>query len=311
MTPRELGRYQLIAEQARDGISVTYSARDRRLRRDVALRVLVPGTADQSDAAARRSQFEQETRAQAVLSHPALPALLDLAQVEDRLCAVYEPVHGQSLREILDLGGPLPERRALAIAAQVASALGAAHDAGVCHGGFSAESVRLAPTGRVTVLGVGSRLPDDPQEAAELRQADCDAVVRLLAAILRGPQAPAPAGPANAVLTELLRRDRVPSGAVTCCGELAAVLASVGETRTRPAVQRDSESSLGRPRTPAAAALAAASVLALAALLVPHAAWMGVLSSAAALSTLALGERARAYALAASGLLAAMAGMLA
>ena len=104
-----------------------YRARDTRLGRDVALKVLPLPALTDSD---RLQRFEQEARATAALNHPNILALYDIGRSDHGPFIVTELLEGQTLRAVLERGA-MPVRRALETAAQVARGLGAAHDRGI------------------------------------------------------------------------------------------------------------------------------------------------------------------------------------
>ncbi len=128
-----------------------YRARDTRLGREVALKVL---PADLADDGARRRRFEQEARAIAALNHPNVVTVYDVGDENGVQYLVTELVDGESLREIIDRG-PLPLRMALDIAAQVAEGIAAAHAAGVIHRDLKPGNIMVARQGRVKVLDFG------------------------------------------------------------------------------------------------------------------------------------------------------------
>src|SRR5512146_2673312 len=106
-----------------------YRARDIRLGREVAVKVLPEAFAADPDRVAR---FEREARSASALSHAHAVSVFDVGREGGRLYLVTEIVEGGNLREAMD-GGPLPLRRALELAAQIASGLGAAHERGIVH----------------------------------------------------------------------------------------------------------------------------------------------------------------------------------
>jgi Tol biopolymer transport system component len=146
-----------------------YRARDTRLERDVAIKRISDSLAADAGYLAR---FEREARMLAALSHPAIGAIYGFEQQGDVRFLVLEFVEGESLDSILEIG-PLDIPRALAIAAQIAEALGAAHAKGVVHRDLKPANVRITPDGRAKVLdfGLAFRRPLDAagreQAAAE------------------------------------------------------------------------------------------------------------------------------------------------
>jgi serine/threonine protein kinase len=121
-----------------------YRARDTRLGRQVALKVL---PTDLADDVTRRRRFEQEARAVAALNHPNVVSVYDVGDENGVHYLVTELVDGESLRDIIDRG-PLPLRTALDIAAQLADGLAAAHAAGIIHRDLKPANIMLTRQGR-------------------------------------------------------------------------------------------------------------------------------------------------------------------
>src|SRR5688500_2664077 len=128
-----------------------YRARDSRLGRDVAVKVLADRLTGDPEA---RARFEAEARAVAALSHPGLVTLFDVGESDGVTFAVSELLEGESLRERLR-GGPLTAAHTIEIGAQVADALGAAHAKGVVHRDVKPDNVFLTRDGRARVLDFG------------------------------------------------------------------------------------------------------------------------------------------------------------
>jgi serine/threonine protein kinase len=128
-----------------------YRARDTRLGRDVALKVLPAGLADD---ALRQRRFEQEARAMAALNHPNVATVYDVGAEGSISYLVTEVVDGESLRAIVDRG-PLPVRTAIDIAGQVAEGLAAAHAAGIVHRDLKPGNIMVTRQGRAKVLDFG------------------------------------------------------------------------------------------------------------------------------------------------------------
>jgi eukaryotic-like serine/threonine-protein kinase len=128
-----------------------YRARDTRLQRDVAVKVLPERLAENSQALAR---FEREARVVAALSHPNIMAIHDVGREGPTAYAVMELLHGATLREELR-GGPLSPRIAAEYAAQAAHGLAAAHDKGVVHRDLKPENLMVTRDGRLKILDFG------------------------------------------------------------------------------------------------------------------------------------------------------------
>jgi serine/threonine protein kinase/tricorn protease-like protein len=146
-----LGTYEVVAPLGAGGMGEVFRARDTKLQREVALKVLPDRLARDPDALAR---FEREARAVAALSHPNILAIHDLGRDEGAAYAVMELLEGETLRERL-AGGALPQRKALEIAREIAQGLAAAHEKGIVHRDLKPENVFLTRGGRVKILDFG------------------------------------------------------------------------------------------------------------------------------------------------------------
>ncbi len=146
-----LGPYEILSPIGAGGMGEVYRARDTRLGRDVAVKVLPPGFAADAD---RLRRFEREARTVGGLSHPNLVSLFDVGTHEGGPYLVMELLEGESLREKLT-GKPIPVKRAVEIARGVAEGLSAAHDRGVIHRDLKPENIFLTKEGRVKVLDFG------------------------------------------------------------------------------------------------------------------------------------------------------------
>ena len=147
----KLGPYEIVAPLGAGGMGEVYRARDSKLDREVAVKVLPEHLNESPDALAR---FEREAKAVAALSHPSILAIHDFGAHEGRAYAVMELLEGETLRERLG-GGALPMRRAVEAGAQIARGLAAAHDKGIVHRDLKPENVFLTTDGRVKILDFG------------------------------------------------------------------------------------------------------------------------------------------------------------
>ncbi|MDL1951589.1 hypothetical protein FBQ97_17495, partial [Acidobacteria bacterium ACD] len=168
---QRLGPYEVVAPLGAGGMGEVYRARDPRLSRDVALKVLPEGIARDAELLAR---LEEEARATSALNHPSIVVVHEVGQAEDRRFIVMELVEGESLRQVL-ARGPLPVREAVRIAAQVAEGLAAAHAHGIVHRDLKPENVMVTRDGRAKILDFGlSRrsavAPSRPGDTLALRQ---------------------------------------------------------------------------------------------------------------------------------------------
>ena len=146
-----LGPYEIRSTLGAGGMGEVYRARDTRLNRDVAIKVL---REDDAASVESRSRFEREARAIAALNHPNIVAVYDFGIEAGQQYIVSELVEGESLRGLLP-GKPVPIRKLLDIATQVADGLAAAHAAGVVHRDLKPENIMLARDGRVKILDFG------------------------------------------------------------------------------------------------------------------------------------------------------------
>src|SRR5512144_255619 len=146
-----LGPYEVLAPLGAGGMGEVWRARDTRLNRDVAIKVLPEKVAGDPEALAR---FEREAKAVAALSHPNVLGIFDIGKDGENTYAVTELLVGQTLRERL-AEGPLPQRKALEYALQAAQGLAAAHEKGVVHRDLKPENLFLTSDGRIKILDFG------------------------------------------------------------------------------------------------------------------------------------------------------------
>ncbi|MFN7987898.1 MAG: protein kinase [Thermoanaerobaculia bacterium] len=150
-TGEKLGPYEVVAPIGRGGMGEVYRARDTRLARDVALKVLPEAAHGNPE---RFQRFEREARAVGALNHPNVVVVHDVGSQDGAPYLVSELLEGETLRERL-LRGPLPAERAVEVAVQVARGLGAAHEKGIVHRDLKPENVFLTADGHVKVLDFG------------------------------------------------------------------------------------------------------------------------------------------------------------
>jgi eukaryotic-like serine/threonine-protein kinase len=149
-----LAQYEILASLGSGGMGEVYRARDERLQREVAIKVMAPHIA--SDPHMRR-RFEVEARAVAALSHPAIMSIHELAIVDGFPMAVMELLEGENLRTRMKKG-PLAWRDTVAIGATVADGLGAAHAKGVIHRDLKPENIFVTLEGAIKILDFGLAL---------------------------------------------------------------------------------------------------------------------------------------------------------
>src|SRR5712692_9502222 len=146
-----LGPYEILAPLGAGGMGEVYRARDTKLDREVAIKVLPQSLAADPASLAR---FEREAKAVAALSHPNMLAIHDLGKSDGVTYAVMELLEGESLRQRLAFGA-LPQRKAIEIARQIALGLAAAHEKGIVHRDLKPENLFLTRDGRVKILDFG------------------------------------------------------------------------------------------------------------------------------------------------------------
>ena len=147
----KLGPYEIPSPLGAGGMGEVYRARDSRLDRDVAIKVLPEAFARDAE---RLRRFETEARAIAALNHPNILSIHDIGTYEGAPYLVSECLEGQSLREELS-GGAVPMRRAVDYGIQIAQGLAAAHDKGIVHRDLKPENIFVTRDGRVKVLDFG------------------------------------------------------------------------------------------------------------------------------------------------------------
>jgi len=146
-----LGPYAISAKLGAGGMGEVYRARDTKLNREVAIKVLPAGVAQDAERLAR---FKREAQLLASLNHPNIAAIYGLDEAGDELFLVLELVEGEDLAERLERGA-IPPDEALAIAKQIAEALEEAHGKGIVHRDLKPANVKLTPDGKVKVLDFG------------------------------------------------------------------------------------------------------------------------------------------------------------
>ena len=153
-----LGAYEVVGPLGAGGMGEVYRAKDPRLAREVALKVLPEEFFEGEE---RRQRFEREARLLAALNHPGIAAIYSFEEIpsssassSSRHIIVMELVAGETLREKLR-GGPLPVRKAVDISAQIARGLAAAHEKGIVHRDLKPENVVVSRDDRVKILDFG------------------------------------------------------------------------------------------------------------------------------------------------------------
>ncbi len=146
-----LGPYEMLSRLGAGGMGEVYRARDRKLDRDVAIKVLPQSVAADPDTLAR---FEREAKAVAALSHPNILSIFDFGNQDGVAYAVMELLEGETLRGKLD-AGPIPQKQAVDYALQVAKGLSAAHEKGIVHRDLKPENLFVTRDGHLKILDFG------------------------------------------------------------------------------------------------------------------------------------------------------------
>ncbi|HEY6146436.1 MAG TPA: protein kinase, partial [Thermoanaerobaculia bacterium] len=154
-----LGPYEILSPLGAGGMGEVYRARDSRLGRDVALKVLPE---DVSANRSRVSRFEQEARSASALNHPNIVTIHDVGESGAVSYIAMELVDGRTLRE-LSVSEPMPFRRAIGIAVQIAEGLAKAHAAGIVHRDLKPENLMVSKDGFVKILDFGLAKLTDPE----------------------------------------------------------------------------------------------------------------------------------------------------
>src|SRR5579872_7161061 len=157
----KLGPYEIIAPVGAGGMGEVYRARDSRLGRDVAIKILPQSLVHDAD---RLRRFEQEARSVAALNHPNILAVHDIGTLDETPYMVCELLEGETLRERLQ-GAALSPKRATDVAIQIAHGLAAAHEKGIVHRDLKPENIFLTRDGRIKILDFGLAKLTQPDAA--------------------------------------------------------------------------------------------------------------------------------------------------
>ncbi|HEX4440397.1 MAG TPA: protein kinase, partial [Thermoanaerobaculia bacterium] len=146
-----LGPYEILSPLGAGGMGEVYRARDERLKRDVAVKVLPPELAADPE---RRTRFEREARAASALSHPNILTIYDVGSQDSSVYIAMELVEGGTLKDLI-ASGPVPVKKLLDLSVQVADGLSAAHAAGIVHRDLKPANVMVSKHGYVKILDFG------------------------------------------------------------------------------------------------------------------------------------------------------------
>ena len=147
----KIGPYEVQSQIGAGGMGEVYKARDTRLNREVAIKILPESFATDAE---RLRRFEQESQTVAALNHPNILAIYDVGTRDGSPYLVTELLEGESLRAVLE-NGPLPQRKAVEYAVQTANGLAAAHDKGIVHRDLKPDNLYICRDGRVKILDFG------------------------------------------------------------------------------------------------------------------------------------------------------------
>ena len=147
----KLGPYEIVAPLGSGGMGDVYRAKDSRLGREVALKILPGSFAADAD---RLRRFEQEARAVAALNHPNILAVFDIGQHDGSPFLVSELLEGETLRVVMDRGA-LPQRKTIEYGVQIAHGLAAAHEKGIVHRDLKPENIFVTKDARIKILDFG------------------------------------------------------------------------------------------------------------------------------------------------------------
>jgi hypothetical protein len=151
MIGRTLGRYRILEQIGAGGMGVVFRAYDERLEREIALKVLPPGTLADEKA---RKRFRKEALALSKLNHPNVATVHDFDTQDGLDLLATEYIAGQSLDKLL-ASGPLPQKEVIRLGLQLCDGLAAAHEQGVVHRDLKPANLRLTPDGRLKILDFG------------------------------------------------------------------------------------------------------------------------------------------------------------
>src|SRR5438045_1771955 len=160
-----LGPYEILGQIGAGGMGEVYRAKDPRLGREVAIKVLPASFSQDAD---RLRRFEQEARAAGLLNHPNITAVHDIGTHDGAPYVVQELLEGETLRLLL-AGGRLPPRKVIDYSLQIVRGLAAAHEKGIVHRDLKPENIFVTNDGRVKILDVGLAKPTHSERICGVR----------------------------------------------------------------------------------------------------------------------------------------------
>src|SRR5207245_447051 len=154
------GRYEILSPLGAGGMGEVYRARDTRLGREVAIKILLGNLCPDMQ---RVERFEQEARSASALNHPNIITIYELGQVNSTCYIAMELVQGEVVRDLLR-SGLVPLQKVIQVAAQVADGLAKAHEAGIVHRDLKPENLMVSRDGFVKILDFGLAKLTPPME---------------------------------------------------------------------------------------------------------------------------------------------------
>jgi Tol biopolymer transport system component len=183
MIEQVISHYRILRKLGAGGMGEVYLASDLTLGRRVALKLLPPEHTQDEE---RLRRFKQEAKSASSLNHPNILTIHEVGEADGHHFIATEFVDGQSLREALDRDGPMSADTALPIASQMASALAAAHEAGIVHRDIKPENIMLRRDGYVKVLDFGLAKLTQGVEARDASTSSASVPVRTVSGIVLG-----------------------------------------------------------------------------------------------------------------------------
>ena len=159
----KLGSYEIVSRIGAGGMGEVWRAKDAKIGRDVAIKVLPASLVTDPD---RLQRFEQEARAAGTLNHPNLVTIYELGTYDGAPFIAMELLEGETLRDRLDRGA-IPPRKSIEYAVQIANGLAAAHEKGVVHRDLKPENIFVMPDGRIKILDFGLAKLTAPADVPE------------------------------------------------------------------------------------------------------------------------------------------------
>src|SRR6185503_17987773 len=178
-----IGSYEVLALIGVGGMGEVYRARDTRLNRDVALKVLPAAVSTEHD---RRTRFEREAQLLAALNHSNIASIYGIDDSQERLTLVMELVEGETIADRI-ARGRFPQKEAVAIAIQICLGLEYAHEHGIVHRDLKPANIKVTPDGGVKILDFGlAKALDDAPVAAHVSQSPTLTIAATRAGVVLG-----------------------------------------------------------------------------------------------------------------------------